>query len=79
MSNRPTSASVDRPPQELVGFEKIQLNPSERKTISITVKAEDLAFYDVSRHEWVIEQGDFTLLIGKSSRDILAEVGFSYG
>ena len=76
---RDVKASVDRPPQELVGFDKIRLDPGERKTVSITVKAEDLAFYDVSRHEWVIEQGDFTLLIGKSSRDILADVGFSYG
>ena len=76
---RDIEASVDRPPQELVGFDKIRLDPGERKTVSMTVKAEDLAFYDVSRHEWIIEPGDFKLLIGKSSRDILEHVDFTYG
>ena len=76
---RDVEASVERPPQELVGFEKIRLEPGERKTVSVAVKAEDLAFYDVSRHAWVIEPGDFKLLVGKSSRDIQGDAELSYG
>ncbi|MHA2078213.1 MAG: beta-glucosidase [Candidatus Thorarchaeota archaeon] len=72
-------ASVERPSQELVGFEKIPLDPGETKTASITVKGEDFAFYDVSKRQWSIEDGDFKLLIGKSSRDIQGEAKFSYG
>lgn len=72
-------ASVERPPQELVGFEKIRLDSGETKTVSVTVKAEDLAFYDITRHDWVIEPGDFKLLIGKSSRDIIGVAEFSFG
>ena len=72
-------ASVDRPAQELVGFGKVQLNPGETKRVAITVKAEDLAFYDVARHDWTIEPGEYKLLVGKSSREILGEVDFSYG
>jgi beta-glucosidase len=76
---RDVEASVERPPQELVGFEKIRLEPGERETVSVKVMAEELAYYDVSRHDWVIEPGDFKLLVGKSSRDIQGEVELSYG
>ncbi|MFX1561217.1 MAG: fibronectin type III-like domain-contianing protein, partial [Promethearchaeota archaeon] len=72
-------ATVDRPPQELVGFMKIGLEPGERTTVSIAVKAEDLAFYDSLRHAWILESGEFKFRVGKSSRDIVGEEDFSYG
>jgi len=71
-------ASVNRPPLELVGFEKIRLDPGETATVAITVKVEDFAFYDITRHDWVIEPGEFKILVGKSSRNILGEAKFSY-
>lgn len=76
---RDIEASVDRPPQELVGFEKMRLEPGETKTVSVTVKAEDLAFYDVSLHEWIIEPGEFKILVARSSRNIIGEAMLSYG
>jgi beta-glucosidase len=76
---RDVDASVSRPPQELVGFEKMRLKPGETKTVSITIKAEDMAFYNVSQHDWTIEPGEFKLLVGKSSRNILGETNFTYG
>jgi beta-glucosidase len=71
-------SSVKRPPKELVGFEKVWLEPKEKKTVSISVKAEDLSFYDITRHDWKIEQGQFKILVGKSSRSIVGEAKFSY-
>ncbi len=68
--SRDIQSSIVRPPQELVGFEKVFLKPNERKTISIQVRARDLAFYDVESHDWKVEQGEFQLKIGRSSRDI---------
>jgi len=71
-------ATVDRPPKELVGFEKVSLNPGEKATVSVAVSAEDLAFYDSLKHDWVIESGEFKLLVGSSSRDIVGDVEFTY-
>jgi beta-glucosidase len=71
--------TVDRPPQELVGFEKIRLKQGETKTASVTVRAEDLAFYDVTRHGWILESGKFKFRVGMSSRDIIGEADFTYG
>jgi beta-glucosidase len=75
---RDIEASVERPPQELVGFEKAIINPGESKKVSIRIRAEDLAFYDVSKHDWFIEPGTFKLRMGPSSREIVGEVDLTY-
>lgn len=58
--------SVTRPVQELEGFEKIMLQPGEARTVSFTLRPEDLAFTraDMS-HGW--EPGEFQLWIAPSS------------
>ncbi|MHA1347756.1 MAG: fibronectin type III-like domain-contianing protein, partial [Candidatus Heimdallarchaeaceae archaeon] len=66
-------SSVDRPMRELVGFEKVFLEPNETKSVQIEIKGKDLAFYDVLNSEWKLEKGDFILHIGNSSRDIHLE------
>ncbi len=71
-------STVERPPKELVGFEKVWLEPREKKTVSIFIKAEELSFYDTTKHDWKIEQGKFNLLVGRSSRNIVGEAQFSY-
>jgi beta-glucosidase len=69
-----TDCSVPRPPKELVGFEKISIEPGEVKTVNMQIRARDLAFYDIEEHRWKFESGEFRILSGKSSRDILQEV-----
>ncbi|MHA1481789.1 MAG: fibronectin type III-like domain-contianing protein, partial [Candidatus Thorarchaeota archaeon] len=68
-----SDCSVPRPKKELVSFEKVQLNPGDTLSIQLEVKAEDLAFYDVSQHDWNIEPGTFEIRIAKSSQDIVAK------
>ena len=67
-------SSVERPPKELVGFEKIVLNPGERKSVPVLIKAKDLMFYDVHSHDWRLEPGEFELQIGNSSRNIFSKI-----
>ena len=58
--------SVTRPVQELKGFEKITLQPGESRTVTFTLRPDDLAFTraDMS-HGW--EAGDYQLWIAPSS------------
>jgi beta-glucosidase len=63
-------ASVDRPVKELFGFEKVVIKASETKKVEITLRASDLAFFDVKSKDWKVEPGKFKILIGASSRDI---------
>lgn len=53
----------------LRGFERITLQPGEKKTVSFTLLPEDLQILD--RHmEWTVEPGEFEVRIGASSEDI---------
>lgn len=55
--------------RRLRAFDKIELQPGETKTVTFDLKADDLAFvgYD---GKWVLEEGDFKLMIADQSADI---------
>ena len=63
-------SSVFRPVRELKGFEKISLQPGEAKDVSFTLDKRAFAYWNTELHDWTIEPGDFTIEIGRSSRDI---------
>ena len=52
------------------GFDRVQLEPGETKTVSLVVSGEQLAYYDVNTHGFVVEPGEFDIMVGSSSRDI---------
>jgi beta-glucosidase len=62
-------ASVARPVQALKGFERIHLQPGASKTVTLTLNPEDFEMLN-AKMQTVIEPGDFTIMIGSSSRDI---------
>ncbi len=71
-------SSVQRPPKELVGFQKVALQPGEKKTVSVPIKARDLMFYEITSHDWYLEPGEFELAIGSSSLDISSRVQIEF-
>jgi beta-glucosidase len=67
---RDVAASVLRPVKELKGFEKVWLNAGETRKVTLLLDASSLAFYDIKTKNWVVEPGEFEVLVGGSSRDI---------
>lgn len=63
-------ASVDRPVKELRAFEAVRLDPGETTTVEFELGPDALSFYDTYEDAWVSEAGRFTVLVGRSSRDI---------
>lgn len=61
-------SSVTRPVKELKGFKKVWLEPGESTMVTIPITKKSLAFYDV-RKKYVMEPGEFEIMIGTSSRD----------
>ena len=59
-----------RPPKELKGFAKVELQPGETKTVSIDLDFRAFAYYHPEYKQWITEDGDFDILIGASSADI---------
>ncbi|CAG1003127.1 beta-glucosidase [Anaerolineales bacterium] len=67
---RDVESTAFRPQKELKGFVKVELQPGEEKEVSIELNRRAFAFYDVTQREWIVEAGDFEILLGASSRDI---------
>lgn len=68
--NKPNS-KIFRAEKELKAFEKVHLSPSEEKTITITLNNEAFEYYDTNLKKWNIEDGTYTILVGKSSSEIV--------
>jgi beta-glucosidase len=56
--------------KQLRTFERVQLEPGETTTVRLTLRASDLARWDVTSDRWVVERSDYDLLVGASADDI---------
>jgi beta-glucosidase len=61
---------VQRAPRELKAFASVELAAGESREVVLTVRREDLAYWDVRADRWVVEGGDYTVEVGASSRDL---------
>jgi len=62
-------SSTSRPVKELKGYEKISIEPGEKKTVKFRLLPEDLSLYDRDMN-FVVEPGIFQVMVGSSSKDI---------
>jgi beta-glucosidase len=63
--------SLTRPVKEMKGFERITLQPGEKRTVNFPVGFEQIKFW--KEGDWVAEPGTIRLMIGSSSADIRLE------
>ena len=63
-------APVATPVKQLRGFARVALEPGEKKTVTLALTPEDLQLLDSDMH-WRVVPGDFELMVGKSSADIV--------
>lgn len=66
-------STVPKPVKELKKFAKVELCPGEEKEVTFDIQEDDLAYFNVSLHRWVAEDGKYQVLIGSSCRDIRLE------
>ena len=66
---RDVLSSVTTYEKNLVGFERVHLKPGETKEITFPIDRKALELLNADMH-WVVEPGDFTLMLGASSTDI---------
>ena len=65
---RDNVSSATRPVKELKGYQRVALKAGETKTVSFTIDAESLAFYDINM-AYCVEPGEFIIMTGSSSND----------
>jgi beta-glucosidase len=63
------NSAVERPLKEIKGFKCVILKPNESKTVAIPLKAETLAYWDVNKHSFVVEEDRLQIMVGASSSD----------
>ena len=64
-------AKVPRPAKELKGFARIELKPGETKTSTVTLSGRSFSYYDAEAKQWRADPGEFQILVGRSSQDIV--------
>ncbi|WP_380906599.1 glycoside hydrolase family 3 N-terminal domain-containing protein [Sphingobacterium chuzhouense] len=72
---RDVVSSVTTYEKNLRGFERVHLKKGETKELSFTLTPRDLQLYNID-HKWVVEPGDFKVMIGSGSEDIRLEDTF---
>ncbi len=63
-------ASMTRPVKELKGFQQVDLKPGETRNVEFTLTGNDLKFFGPENH-WVVEPGEFTVMVGPNSEELL--------
>lgn len=67
--SRDMVASLTPENRRLRAFTKVELEPGETKTVTLPIKASDLAFVGYDGH-WVLEKGDFRMQAGNQVLDV---------
>ena len=63
-------SAVPRPDKELKAFRKVELQAGEKTLLEFELNKKDLAFWDVTSHNWKVNPGEYIIKIGTSSADI---------
>jgi beta-glucosidase len=64
------ASKVERPHLQLVGFQRVTLQPNGTRTVQITVPASRLAYWSVKAKTFQVEDGQVSLLAGNSSANL---------
>jgi len=67
---RDTVASVSRPVKELKGFQRVTLQPGEKKRVEFVLTAAELGFWNRQLH-FTVEPGEFKVMVGPNSEDLI--------
>jgi beta-glucosidase len=67
---RQRTSRVKQPLRQLRGFRRIHLAAGERRTVHFGLRVAELAFWDVTRQRYVVEEASHDVLAGRSSADI---------
>ncbi|MEI6877199.1 MAG: glycoside hydrolase family 3 C-terminal domain-containing protein, partial [Spirochaetota bacterium] len=67
---RDLKSAVYRPDRELKGFAKVHIPAGEARTVSIALDRRSFAFFDPGQSAWIVEEGEFEILVCASAEDI---------
>ena len=69
--------ATGEPVHQLKGFQRVRLEPGERRRVSFELGSDDLGCWDVSQKRWHVVAGLYRVYVGRSSRDLPLSAGFN--
>ena len=73
-----TSSQIERPEKELRNYKKVFLQPGESAAVTFTLPREAFTYYSTTAHDFVVEPGEYRIILGFSSKDIQSQIKVSY-
>jgi beta-glucosidase len=67
---RHVNSAVPQPKLALCGFARVSLKHGESKKVTVEVPAERLRYWDTDKKQYVVEPGNYEILVGAASDDI---------
>ena len=64
-------SKVFRPIRELKGFDKVELQPGETKTVQFTLDKRSFAYWNTQIHDWHVETGVFDIEICRNAHEVI--------
>ncbi len=61
-------SQIGRPVKDLKAFTRVALKPGETRTVSLELKADNLAFYNTARKAFEVEPIEYVVSVGPSSQ-----------
>uniref|UniRef100_A0A7S1CC37 Probable beta-glucosidase G n=1 Tax=Bicosoecida sp. CB-2014 TaxID=1486930 RepID=A0A7S1CC37_9STRA len=63
-------SSAGEPPKQLKGFSKVDVKAGASATVTMPLNDRSFSIWDTASHSWAVQHGDFSVMVGASSRDI---------
>lgn len=72
------NSEVERAPKDLKGFSKLSLQPGEIAEVTLLIPSDELKYWNTELGTWVLEDIEYTVHVGSSSRSIHLESAASF-
>ncbi|HVU08969.1 MAG TPA: glycoside hydrolase family 3 C-terminal domain-containing protein [Verrucomicrobiae bacterium] len=73
---RHVNSSVPQPKLALCGFERVNVPSNQTTNVTVQISPQRLRYWDTTKKQYVVEAGDYELLVGASSDDIRLKAPF---
>jgi beta-glucosidase len=70
-------STVEKADKELKAYKKVFVKSGATVNTTIGLPIKELAYYNDIKKEWIVEPGIYIIKIGKSSREIIAEISIN--
>ncbi|CAI7676432.1 unnamed protein product [Penicillium pancosmium] len=65
------------PVRQLRGFEKVSIASGVSESVTFSLTRRDLSSWDVNAQQWALQDGNYKVYVGRSSRDLPLSASFS--